>query len=56
MKDRQRTIHAVTTGEGGVGEARVTVGLVRLDADTYDKLRTIGLDRLSIDPWLRPVR
>jgi hypothetical protein len=55
MGDERKTIHAVTTGEGGVGDARVTVGLVRLDATTYDELRAIGLDRLTIDPWLRPV-
>lgn len=56
MGDRQTTIHSVTTGDDDAADARVAVGMVRLDPTTYDKLRKIGLDRLSLNPWLRPVR
>ncbi|MGN9911344.1 hypothetical protein ACTMTJ_27675 [Phytohabitans sp. LJ34] len=56
MGDRRSTIHSVMTGDDDAGDARVAVGMVRLDAATYDRLRPIGFDRLSLNPWLRPVR
>ena len=56
MNDRGATIHAVTTGGDDIADARVRVAMVRLDAATYDSLRRIGFDILSLEIWLRPVR
>lgn len=56
MNDQRTTIHSVTTGDDDPEDPRVMVRMVRLDPDTYDKLRAIGLDVLTLDPWLRPAR
>ncbi|CRK56053.1 hypothetical protein [Alloactinosynnema sp. L-07] len=51
MEDRTSGIY--TTGGGG-GD-RIKVELVMVDQRLFDRFAAIGIDRIDLEPWLRPV-
>ncbi|PWK40077.1 hypothetical protein [Actinoplanes xinjiangensis] len=50
MDDRSLGIYSAAPEDG-----KMRVQMVQLTQPLYDRLVTIGLDRLILDPWIRPV-
>lgn len=49
MNDPASGIYGVTSEDG-----RLRVAMVQLTRPWYDRFAAIGLDRLVLDPWIRP--